>query len=70
MIKYKGYIGFFTFDKEKNLFHGKVSNSHDLITFQGKSLEKTKQAFQDAVNEYIEWCKKYRKEHEKPFSTE
>jgi predicted HicB family RNase H-like nuclease len=36
------------------------------IAFQGKSVESTKQSFKDAVNEYLEWCKKYDKIPEKP----
>jgi hypothetical protein len=44
---------------------GRVSNTHYLITFQGKSVESTKQDFKDAVNEYIGWCKKYGKIPEK-----
>jgi predicted HicB family RNase H-like nuclease len=61
MIEYKGYVGVFEFDEKTNLFIGKVSNAHHLITFQGKSLESTKQAFKDAICEYIEWCKKHNK---------
>lgn len=67
MIKYKGFIGHFFFDEKTNLFQGNVANSHDLITFQGNSITKTQQAFQDAVDEYIEWCKKYGKKFEVSF---
>lgn len=70
MIKYKGYIGFFTFDEKANLFLGNVSNIKDLIIFQGKSIESTRQAFKDAVNEHIEWCKKHGKVLKKPFLIE
>ena len=65
MIEYKGFIGHFTFDDKSNIFIGKVANSQDLITFQGKSLSETKDAFRDSVNSYIDWCKKYRKSPEK-----
>lgn len=67
MLKYKDYIGFFTFDEKTNLFQGKVSNIHDLVTFQGNTLEKTRLSFKDAVNDYIDWCHKYGKKPEKPF---
>jgi predicted HicB family RNase H-like nuclease len=70
MLTYKGYIGFFTFDEKTNLFQGKISNIHDLVTFQGYSLENTRHAFEDAVNDYIDWCHKYRKKPEKPFPLE
>src|SRR5258708_1921125 len=60
MIEYKGYVGCFKFDERTNLFHGRISNIQDSITFQGNSIEKTHLAFQDAVDQYIAWCQKYR----------
>ncbi len=66
MIDYKGYIGWFKFDEKTNLFQGRVSNVQSLITFQGKSVDATKKAFQDSINEHIDWCKKHGKEIEKP----
>lgn len=66
MIKHKGYVGVFEFDEKTSLFLGKVSNAHHLVTFQGKSIESTKQAFKDAVNEYVIWCSKHGNAPEKP----
>jgi predicted HicB family RNase H-like nuclease len=66
MIEYKGYIGHFSFDEEKKMFFGKVANCHDFITFQGKSVSELKQSFRDSVEEYIAWCKRYRKEKTNP----
>ncbi len=60
MIEYKGYVGVYEFDEKNNLLYGKVSNIDDLVTFQGKSIKQIQEAFEDAVNEYIAWCKKYR----------
>lgn len=50
---------------------GRVSNTKDLITFQGKSMEALDLSFMDAVNDYLTWCKKMGKvwepwEPEKP----
>lgn len=70
MLKYRGYIGLFEFDEKTSLFYGKVSNSSYPITFEGRSIESTKEAFQYAVNEYLEWCKKYGKEAKKLSSAE
>ncbi len=61
-MKYKGYRGEFEFDEKHALFFGKVSNINDLVTFQAKSKQDLQKAFEDAVNDYIAWCKKYRKE--------
>lgn len=70
MFKYKGYVGSFTYDEKLYLFLGKVPNIRDIITFQGKSVESTRLAFKDAVNEYLDWCKKYGKTPEKPLPVE
>ncbi len=70
MIKHRGYVGVFEFDEKTNLFLGKISNAHHLITFQGKSIESTKKAFKDAVSEYVDWCKKHGKSLEKHFTEE
>jgi predicted HicB family RNase H-like nuclease len=48
------------------MFFGKVANSHDFITFQGKSVSELKFAFRNSVDEYIAWCKRYRKEKANP----
>lgn len=66
MIEYKGYVGRFEFDEKTDLFSGRVSNIQGLITFQGKTVENTKLAFKDAINEHLAWCKKHGKDPEKP----
>ncbi len=68
MIKHKGYIGHFLFNEETNLFEGNVANVHDVVTFQGASVVATQQAFQEAVDGYIEWHQKYGKEPDKTVS--
>ncbi len=70
MIEHKGYIGHFAFDEKTNLFHGRAANYHHLITFQGKSVKETHQAFRDAVDEHLEWCKKHGKKVEKSSAVE
>ena len=59
MIKYKGFIGHYFFDEKTCLFQGNVANSNHAITFEGRSLAKVHQAFREAVDEHIEWTKKY-----------
>ena len=66
-MEYKGYIGQFNYDADLDLFEGNIANIKDIILFQGKSIESLRFAFQDAINEYILWCKKRGKEPEKPF---
>lgn len=68
MMQYKGYLARVNFDEEANIFHGEVINIRDVITFHGKSVEEIKNAFQDSVEDYLEFCEQRNKEPEKPFS--
>jgi predicted HicB family RNase H-like nuclease len=67
-MEYKGYIGVVEFDNKAKIFHGDVINTRDVITFQGTSVEEIENAFQDSINDYIEWCKKDGINPEKPYS--
>ncbi len=68
MMEYKGYLGHTEFDDEANIFHGKVINVRDVITFQGKSVDELRQAFEDSVEDYLAFCAERREEPEQPFS--
>ena len=68
MMEYKGYIGKVDFDDEIGVFHGEVINLRDVITFQGESVQELRQAFQDSVEDYLEFCVERGEEPEKPFS--
>ena len=67
-MKYKGYEAATIFDDEAGIFHGEVVNTRDVITFQGTSVDQLRKAFQDSVDDYLEFCKKRGEGPEKPFS--
>jgi len=50
------------------IFHGEVTNTQAVITFQGTCVDEIEQAFKDSVDDYLTWCKERGKEPEKPFS--
>lgn len=68
MLNYKGYIGHVEFDDEAELFHGEVINLRDVITFQGKTAEEIKRAFQESVEDYLAFCGERNEPAERPFS--
>lgn len=68
MMQYKGYLARIEFDEEANIFHGEVINIRDVITFQGKSVEELKKAFEESVEDYLEFCAERNEEPERPFS--
>jgi predicted HicB family RNase H-like nuclease len=41
---------------ETRVFHGEVIHTRDVITFQGTSVAELKQAFEDSVDDYLEFC--------------
>jgi predicted HicB family RNase H-like nuclease len=67
-LNYKGYEAVLQLDEEAGIFHGEVINTRDVITFQGKSISELKQAFEDSVEDYLEFCASRNEEPEKPFS--
>jgi predicted HicB family RNase H-like nuclease len=67
-MTYKGYEAIAEFDDEAGIFTGEVINTRDVITFQGKSVGELKQAFEDSVEDYLEFCASRNEDPEKPFS--
>lgn len=67
-MTYKGYTGIVEFDDQARIFHGEVIGLHDIITFQGSSVEELEKAMADSVDFYLDWCKERGKEPDKPFS--
>jgi predicted HicB family RNase H-like nuclease len=68
MMEYKGYIGKVEVDDEAEILHGEVINLRDVITFEGRTVEELRQAFQDSVDDYLAFCAERGEEPEKPFS--
>jgi predicted HicB family RNase H-like nuclease len=66
-LEYKGYSGSIEYSREDNLFYGKVIGIQSLISYEGKTGKELEYDFKDAVNEYLETCKKQGTNPEKPF---
>ncbi len=49
------------------MLHGRVVGIHDVISFGGESVSELEKNFRDAVDEYLEFCKKRGKTPNKPF---
>jgi predicted HicB family RNase H-like nuclease len=68
VVEYKGYVGKVEFDDEAGIFHGEVIDTRDVITFQGRSVDELKTAFQEPIDDYLAFCKQRGEEPNKPFS--
>ena len=65
---YNGYVGTFEFEPGDDAFHGEVSGIRDVIHFTGRSVDELRQAFQEAVDDYVATCAEIGKSPEKPYS--
>ena len=65
---YNGYVGTFEFEPDDDAFHGEVSGIRDVIHFTGRSVDELRQAFQEAVDDYVATCAEIGKSPEKPYS--
>jgi predicted HicB family RNase H-like nuclease len=66
-MTYKGYQATVDLDEEAGVFHGEVINTGDVITFQGASVKELKRAFEDSVEDYLDFCASRGEDPEKPF---
>ena len=67
-MEHKGYIGKVKFDDEAKIFHGEVINIRDVITFEGTSVEELQRAFEESVDDYLDFCRERNEEPDKTFS--
>lgn len=68
MLQYKGYSGVIEVDEEAGLLFGRVLGLRDVITFQGATVAEARQAFEDSVDDYLEFCAEKNRGPEKPYS--
>ncbi|MGE3424841.1 MAG: type II toxin-antitoxin system HicB family antitoxin [Dehalococcoidia bacterium] len=68
MMEYKGYHGALEIDEENSLLHGAVLGLRDVVTFQGRTVDEARKAFEESVEDYLEFCRERGEEPEKPFS--
>jgi predicted HicB family RNase H-like nuclease len=67
ILTYNNYSGSVDFSAEDNVFYGKIIGINDLVNFEGVSVAELKASFEEAVEDYLETCKKLKKEPEKTF---
>lgn len=64
---YKEYIGTVHFSADDETFFGKIEGINDLVTFEGETVKELKNAFEEAVKDYIELCEEVGKAPLKSF---
>ncbi|MBQ7578017.1 MAG: type II toxin-antitoxin system HicB family antitoxin [Synergistaceae bacterium] len=68
ILTYKGYYTKIRFSAEDNVLHGILEDIGDLVNFESNTVEGIIKEFHSAVDDYIEFCREWGKEPEKPSS--
>ena len=58
ILKYKNYIASVQFSEEDETFIGRIEGINSVVSFEGQSVDELKQAFEEAVESYLEFCKR------------
>jgi predicted HicB family RNase H-like nuclease len=67
-MSYKGYAARVEFDDEDGIFFGRIAGIRDGVGFHGDNVADLRNAFREAVDDYIATCAKVGKEPQKPYS--
>jgi predicted HicB family RNase H-like nuclease len=67
-MTYKGYAARIEYSDEDQCFVGRIAGVKDIIGFHADSVKELRQAFEEAVDDYLATCKKAGLEPNKPFS--
>ena len=67
IIEYKDYLGSVEYSDEDETFFGKIIGIRALISYEGETAKKLKKSFIDAVEDYLQTCKKTNQKPEKSF---
>jgi len=67
MLRYKGYYGSIDFEPDDMVFYGKLEFIRPLVSYEGETALEIKNAFIDAVDDYLLMCEQQNIQPEKPF---
>ncbi len=67
MIEYQGYYGSVNYSNEDEVYYGKLEYIRSLISYEGDDLKSLNLSFQEAVDDYLEFCQEENIEPEKPY---
>jgi len=68
VLKHKGYAARVEFDAEDGIFFGRIAGIEDKVSFHADSVKELVDAFEEAVEDYLETCERVGKRPDKPYS--
>jgi len=67
-MSYKGHAARIEYSDEDGLFIGHIAGIRDVVGFHGESVAALRQAFREAVDDYLDACARIGKSPQKPYS--
>jgi predicted HicB family RNase H-like nuclease len=67
MMEHRGYHGSVHYSDDDGLFYGKVEFIRALISYEGTTAKGLRKAFEHAVDEYLDLCRRRGETPEQPF---
>lgn len=67
-MKYKGYTGTVEYSEKDACLFGRLAGIDDIISYEGESVSEIRQAFHEAVDDYLSDCAATGKQPNKPYS--
>lgn len=65
---HKGYAARIEYSDSDDCFVGHIAGINDVVGFHGESVADLRAAFEEAVDDYLETCKKLNRSPQKPYS--
>lgn len=67
-MHYKGYAARIDYDDDDGIFTGRIAGIRDRVGFHADTVEGLREAFHEAVEDYLETCASLGKEPQKAYS--
>lgn len=67
-MTHKGYAARVEYSEEDGCFVGHIAGIRDVIGFHGESVSELRAGFEEAVDDYLESCRKLSREPNHPYS--
>ena len=56
LLEHRGYLGSVHYSKEDDVLHGRLEFIRDLVTYEAHDVAGLKLAFQESVDDYLQFC--------------
>jgi predicted HicB family RNase H-like nuclease len=58
ILKYKNFISIVRYSEEDEVFIGRIEGINSIVSFEGESVTELKEAFKEAVENYLSVCER------------